>query len=257
MDQRGYQVGFFDSYEGVRDPHGRRRKAEKIAYLLRAFGGRPLETAICLDVGCASGLITASLAPVFARTLGVEYDAQALRHAPRTADTDSGRLTFVQGDAMRLPAADASVDVVICAQVYEHVPDDVRLAAEVHRVLRPGGIVFFSGPNKLFPIEPHYFLPFLHWLPPRWADRCLRWLRRGERYYERSRTWWGLRRLWSRFTVRDVTVDLLQSNPEWVVPPRWAAVAQHVPRWLWNLALVALPNFNWLLIKEPEQRTSS
>ncbi len=63
------------------------------------------------------------------------------------------------------PLEDESCDLVICAQVYEHVPDDRRLAEEVYRVLKPGGVVFFSGPNWLFPIEGHYHLPFLHWLP--------------------------------------------------------------------------------------------
>jgi len=186
------------------------------------------------------------LAPLFARTLGIEYESEALRHAQRTAGTP---LLFVRGDAMQLPVGDELIDVVICTQVYEHVPDDVRLAAEIYRILKPGGMAFFSGPNWLFPIEPHYFLPFLHWLPSRWANAYLRLFRRGDQYYERSRSLWGLRRLFARFHIHDVTVELLRSNTDLALSPRWARLIQQIPRWAWQAALPLLPNFNWILWK--------
>ena len=246
MKPRGYQVGFYNLTEGVRDREGRLRKAEKIAYLLKTFSTDSLASAVCLDVGCSSGFITATLAPLFARIIGVEYDEGALRDVPRPVPVSA---QFVRGDAMRLPVADDAVDAVICAQVYEHVPDDEQLAAEIYRVLKPGGVVFFSGPNKLFPIEPHYFLPFLHWLPSRWADACLRLLGQGNQYYERSRTLWGLRRLFARFVIRDVTLELLRTHAEWVMPRWWARGSGGIPLWAWKILLPVLPNFNWILYK--------
>lgn len=244
MPARGYQVGFYESHEGVRDPQGRQLKAEKITYLLKTFGRCPLEAAVCLDVGCASGFITASLAPLFKRTVGIEYDGAALQSAPRDAPVQ-----FLRGDAMRLPLANHAVDVVICAQVYEHMPDDEQLAAEIYRVLKPGGVVFFSGPNKLFPIEPHYFLPFLHWLPSGLANAYLRLFGHGGHYYERSRTFWGLQRLWARFAIQDVTLDLLRTNPAWLMPKGTARGLARIPTPLWEALLPLLPNFNWMLFK--------
>ena len=246
MKPRGYQVGFYNLTEGVRDREGRLRKAEKIAYLLKMCNVSSWVPTVCLDVGCASGFITATLAPLFVRIIGVEYDEGALRDVPRPIPAST---LFVRGDAMRLPVADDAVDAVICAQVYEHVPDDEQLAAEIYRVLKPGGVVFFSGPNKLFPIEPHYFLPFLHWLPSRWADACLRLLGQGNQYYERSRTLWGLRRLFARFVIRDVTLELLRTHAEWVMPRWWARGSGSIPLWAWKILLPVLPNFNWILYK--------
>lgn len=243
---RGYQTGFFSEHDGVRDLAGRQRKARKIAAVLREHAGFPLEQAVCLDVGCSSGLITAELAPLFKCLLGGDYDGPALRHAPRS---QGGPLTFAQIDAMRLPVADSVIDVVICAQVYEHVPDDRRLAAEIFRVLRPGGVVFFSGPNWLYPIEPHYFLPFLHWLPDRWAGAYLRLFRMGNAYYERSRTWWGLHRLWHQFDIRDVTVDLIKQRPGDLTLDRRLGWAQSVPAGLLRGLVPLMPNFNWVLRK--------
>jgi SAM-dependent methyltransferase len=150
---------------------------------------------------------------------------------------------------MALPLADESVAFVVCAQVYEHVPSDVQLFAEIHRVLRPDGIVFFSGPNWLFPVEPHYFLPFLHWLPRPWADAYLRMTGKGNHFYERSRHIWGLRRVLRRFRIRDVTVEVLQqfhlqgaSNP-------LARCLSRVPAAAWRILVPLFPNFNWLLTK--------
>src|SRR5690606_2247622 len=56
----------------------------------------------------------------------------------------------------------------------EHVPDPKRLIQEIHRVLKPGGYCYFAGPNLLFPIEPHIFWPFVHWLPRRLAQSLIR-----------------------------------------------------------------------------------
>lgn len=49
-------------------------------------------------------------------------------------------------DVQRLTYADASFDVVTHTEVLEHVPDDRRALAELHRILRPGGIMAFTVP---------------------------------------------------------------------------------------------------------------
>ena len=49
-------------------------------------------------------------------------------------------------DVQRLAHADASFDLVTSTEVFEHVPDDRRAFAEVHRVLRPGGTLVFTVP---------------------------------------------------------------------------------------------------------------
>lgn len=47
---------------------------------------------------------------------------------------------IVAGDAQKLPFADASFDAVVSTSVFEHLPDPAQAAAEVARVLRPGGV---------------------------------------------------------------------------------------------------------------------
>lgn len=246
-----YQDGFYKSSSKVRDRESRLRKAEKIIYALTKLASPPLAASICLDLGCSSGTITNALAPLFERTIGMDYDEEALNHVDQSSST---RSTFLRGDAMDLPFASSSTDVIICAQVYEHVPDDRELVAEIYRVLKPNGLVFFSGPNRLHPIEPHYSLPFLHWLPDRLANSYLRIAGRGDHYYEHSRTMWSLRRLVSRFLVQDITVEILLRRVDLGAPRVVGRLIEMVPSVVWKMLLPFLPNYNWILRKpdDPE-----
>jgi 2-polyprenyl-3-methyl-5-hydroxy-6-metoxy-1,4-benzoquinol methylase len=243
-----YQDHFYSQCEGVRDPEIRKSKAQKIAKLLVRYTPFCLSSAVCLDVGCSSGIITAEVASLCKLTLGVDYDEVGLNAVESDVRATAH---FLRGDAMGLPFRENSMDVIVCAQVYEHVPDADVLFEELYRLLKPGGVIFFSGPNWLFPIEPHYFLPFLHWLPARAADLYLRVTRRGSHYYERSCTIGALRRKLNRFVIRDVSSDVVVS----AVSAKCNAlgwILKHLPDLFWKSICLFLPNFNWILFKSEE-----
>jgi len=78
----------------------------------------------------------------------------------------SGAIKVVLYDRQRLPVEDGSFDLLVCNSVLEHVPPNQRtaLVAEMHRVARQ---VFCQTPARSFPLEPHFLMPFVHWLPRR------------------------------------------------------------------------------------------
>ena len=194
----------------VFDREGREKKARKILAVLSDYFRGSLHSLNVLDLGCAGGIMTHVLAPHFKGIVGTDVDLNALEYA-RNAET--GLAVFFPSDAMNLPFKNDLFDVVICAHVYEHVPDPERLMQEIHRVLRRQGVCFFAAGNRLRLVEPHYRLPFLSVLSPPLADRYLRISGKGSHYDEKHLTYWGLKRLVSEFQVFDYTKKILQ-DPE-------------------------------------------
>jgi SAM-dependent methyltransferase len=93
-----------------------------------------------LDVGCGPGNTLRRLAP-FGELYGFDYSLDALAFA-RT----KGICHVIAGDSVALPIASGAVDCVVGLDVLEHVEDDGRLLDEIVRVLRPGGLFFFTVP---------------------------------------------------------------------------------------------------------------
>jgi SAM-dependent methyltransferase len=58
------------------------------------------------------------------------------------------QVVFMVGDATKLPFDDSSFDAVTLLDVLEHIPDDAAAAAEALRVVRPGGWILVSSPNR-------------------------------------------------------------------------------------------------------------
>jgi hypothetical protein len=86
------------------------------------------------------------------------------------------RVSVVRSDGRDLPFADKEFDLGFSNAVVEHVEGgregQRRFVAELCRV---ASRVFLTTPNRLFPLDPHTLLPFVHWLPPGPArDRLLR-----------------------------------------------------------------------------------
>ncbi len=99
-----------------------------------------------LDVASGEGYGSAMLAQVAESVVGVEIASDAVSHA--AANYADPKLRFLQGDARAIPLADASVDVVVSFETIEHFDGQDGFVSEVHRVLRPGGLLIVSTPDR-------------------------------------------------------------------------------------------------------------
>jgi SAM-dependent methyltransferase len=96
---------------------------------------------------------------------------------------------------------------------------------EVWRVLKPGGICYLAVPNRYWPMEPHYRLLLLSWMPRSLANCYVRLAGRGTHYPEQLPSYWSIRRLSRRFSVEDLTPALLKT-PELFFPDDPVLLAQ-------------------------------
>lgn len=84
----------------------------------------------------------------------------------RPAEEAHDAIEVVIYDGKKIPVADDQFDLLVCNSVLEHVPPEQRakLVAEMRRVARH---IFIQTPAHSFPLEPHFIMPFVHWLPRR------------------------------------------------------------------------------------------
>ena len=226
----------------------KRHKVDKMLAILRESGGIGDDRKrLALDVGCSGGFFTSAIAPYFEDVLGLDIDLHALKIANQQRQRDN--LHYVDGDSMRLPLKDGSVDLVICNHVYEHVPDPVRLFQEIRRVLADEGVCYLGAASRWIPMEPHYHLLFLSWLPKFLAHRYMKLFGKGDYYYENLRTYGGIRKLIRDFRVEDYTLRVLEDPDRFHARdmiPRGGKL-ERVPMWFWKLFYRLLPTYVLIL----------
>jgi ubiquinone/menaquinone biosynthesis C-methylase UbiE len=105
-----------------------------------------------LDVGCGTGTLAveAARAAPGVRVTGLDADPSILARARTRAAGAGLEIRLDEGMSTQLPYADASFDVVLSTLFFHHLPDEDkhRTAAELVRVLRPGGRLVLADLGK-------------------------------------------------------------------------------------------------------------
>lgn len=120
-----------------------------------------------LDVGSGLGGPARTLAATFnCQVIGLDLSAGFCRAAERLTQRMglADRVRFQHGNALDMPFADASFDIVWMHNTGMNIPDKERLYREIHRVLRPGGRYVLSE-AMAGPVQPLHF-------PVPWASEA-------------------------------------------------------------------------------------
>lgn len=225
-------------------------KGEQILLTLRHFAGDQVQNGRWLDIGCGSGGIAAHLAPHVQEMIGVDPEPWSRW---QTWTQKHANLSFIQASVDTLNLAPASLDVIICNQVYEHVPDPQALIRLIHTLLKPGGIVYFAGPNLLFPIEPHVFWPFVHWIPRRFAIALMKTL--GSKHADEldaySTHYWQLKHwLADGFNIKNAAPVFMREILPKLYTKQPYRLLSKVPFTVLNILSPVLPGFIFILQKK-------
>jgi len=250
MQKDNYQHGFSELYsDSMYNTEKREQKAKKMLAVLRDYFGESLKEKKLLDIGSSTGIISHYLSQHLKKVIGTDIDTKAVQFAREKFQKPN--LDFFIRDAMDLKFSRESFDIVTCAQIYEHVPDSQKLMDEIYRVLKPGGVCFFSAGNRLMIIEAHHKLPFLTYLPRSLANLYVRLFSRGEKYYETHLTYGSLKKLVSQFKVFDYTTKVVKDPEKYcateLITP--SSVKQKIALFVLTFFYWFFPNYLWMLQK--------
>ena len=147
--RRGPDRGLFDLWSSFYDAPLVQRLTYRPEHdaVVQALG-RPRHQRI-LDVGCGTGILTARIKSEFeeAFVVGCDFSRGMLE---RAALGHSGP-DWVRGNALQLPFADATWDVVVSTEAFHWFPDQRVALSEFFRILKPGGRLLVSLINP--PLE--------------------------------------------------------------------------------------------------------
>jgi ubiquinone/menaquinone biosynthesis C-methylase UbiE len=125
-----------------------------------------------LDVACGTGNQSLPAARKGAEVTGLDIATNLLEQARTRAAAEGLKINFIEGDAEELPFADATFDVVYSMFGAMFAPRPDRVAAELKRVCKPGGLIAMANwtpqgvPGQIFAVTSKYLPPAPGLLPP-------------------------------------------------------------------------------------------
>jgi 2-polyprenyl-3-methyl-5-hydroxy-6-metoxy-1,4-benzoquinol methylase len=110
--------------------------------------GQISEGGLVVDAACGSGFGSQMLARRARHVVGLDVSESAVNYAAR--NHWSSQLSYLRADLTRgLPLQSASVDHIVSFETIEHVPNPERLVSEYARVLKRGGQLILSTPDRV------------------------------------------------------------------------------------------------------------
>ena len=158
-----------------------------------------------IDVGCGSGHI----AGYFSECNRV----LALDVVDQVSPDIRGKIKFIkmENDLSSFPSGE--FDIVILNHVLAHIKNKFKLLIEINRLLKNNGICYVANPNRYYPVEPYYKIPFLHYLPQKLFLNLAKYLGKNqEDVYLVSHL--SIKKLAeiAKFTISDYTVNLINES---------------------------------------------
>lgn len=144
MDKQGFYDSIADDFDSIMNMYDTERRIEVI--FTDFLGGEDLKNKTLLDAGCGTGLFSKKAIEKEAKVTSVDI-------APRLVALTKKKnpaATAIEASLLQLPFEENSFDYVISSDVIEHTSDPYGAVRELIRVLKPGGKLCITVPNRTF-----------------------------------------------------------------------------------------------------------
>ncbi len=139
--------------------------------------GHKIAGATVLDAGCGGGVLSESFAKAGAKVTGIDLSTTGIEVARKHAELSELEITYtVTSVEEHLKSHLNAYDIIVCAEVLEHVDDIEAFLESTLKMLKPGGLFFFGTLNRT--MKSRLFAIFV-------AEELLHMLPRGTHDYAR------------------------------------------------------------------------
>lgn len=203
---------------------------------------KPVAELDVLDIGSGYGHTALALAKKCRSVVGIEPCLELAQASQQLLREQGVQNVHFHHSTLSGFATEECFDLIVLDNVLEHLPDQVASLERMHALLRPGGMLYLLVPNKYWPIEVHYTLPILGWLPLDVANAYLRMTGKGTDYRDASYAPGFLRmirlmnhkRLWKWSFRLPASLEWTTAGAAW----HYRAGVQMLKRcpWLWAIS---------------------
>lgn len=160
--------------------------AKQILATIASDLAKPVDELDVLDIGCGYGHTALALAKKVRGIVGIEPCREPVVEAQRLQRQENASNVIFLHHMIDDYQPDKRFDLIILDNVLEHLPDQEAALTRLEEWLKLGGVLYLVVPNKWWPVEVHYYLPFLGWLPLDFANLYLRLTGKGQDYRDAS-----------------------------------------------------------------------
>jgi 2-polyprenyl-6-hydroxyphenyl methylase/3-demethylubiquinone-9 3-methyltransferase len=199
-------------------------RIQKMVLTVLNGNASPMKPLNIAEIGCSTGTMSQLWAKQGHRVFGIDISEKFIEIARQRAAAANLSIGFEVGSATKLPWNDESMNIVIAPELLEHIPDWEGSLREFIRILKPGGVLYLTTTNVLFPWwQEEFGLPFYPLYPAPIKRHCERLAVTSHRHWVSYTkfppvNWFTHRQLSKYLKQRGLTAldrfDILERMPE-------------------------------------------
>lgn len=176
---------------------------QEIIKIAKTYFDQPINKLRVLDIGSGRGEYTRELSKKFGEVVGIEPYRDVYNFCLQYTSKKYKKISFINKSIEDFQSRQ-KFDLIIMLTVFEHMSNPKKSFDNIFGLLKKGGIIYLTAPNKYWIYEQHYGLPFLSWLPLPIANEYLKLIRGIQSYKDSSysRSFNGMKKFFNQYKCK-------------------------------------------------------